>query len=107
MVDIGSCVQTEILAKRMRSLQEWGQQQELDAIVVFGQGSVLGTATRSHGNLRYLLDWDGDAAASALVLPTRGSPALVVANIFAHMRGTQIDCGCAVWQGRFIRGGGY
>lgn len=86
MVDIGSCVQTEVLAKRMTSLQEWGQQQGLDAIVVFGQGSVLGTATRSHGNLRYLLDWDGDAAASALLLPTRGSPALVVANIFAHMR---------------------
>ena len=86
MVDIGSCVQTDVLEKRMKSLQEWGQQQEFDAIVVFGQGSVLGTATRSHGNLRYLLDWDGDAAPSALVLPTRGSPALVVANIFAHMR---------------------
>lgn len=86
MVDIGSCVQSDVLAKRMRSLQEWGQQQNLDALVVFGQGSVLGTATRSHGNLRYLLDWDGDAAPSALVLPTRGSPALVVANIFAHMR---------------------
>ncbi len=86
MVDIGSCVQSDVLAERMRSLQEWGQQQEFDAIVVFGQGSVLGTATRSHGNLRYLLDWDGDAAPSALVLPTSGSPALVVANIFAHMR---------------------
>ena len=86
MVDIGSCVQTEVLANRMTSLQEWGQQHGHDAIVIFGQGSVLGTATRSHGNLRYLLDWDGDAAASALVLPTRGSAALVVANIFAHMR---------------------
>src|ERR1700684_2689846 len=89
MVDIGSCVQTDVLEKRMKSLQEWGQHQEFDAIVVFGQGSALGTATRSHGNLRYLLDWDGDAAVSALVLPVRGVPSLVVANIFAQMRGRE------------------
>jgi Xaa-Pro dipeptidase len=79
-------VQSDVLARRMRSLQEWGQQQRLDALIIFGQGSVLGTATHSHGNLRYLLDWDGDAAPSALVLPTRGAPALVVANVFAQMR---------------------
>ena len=50
---------------------------------------MLGTATRSHGNLRYLVDWDGDAAASALVIPAQGQPSLVVANIFAQMRGRE------------------
>ena len=91
MIDTSSGIPTDVLADRIKSFQDWGQQEGFDALVVFGQGSVLGTATRSHGNLRYLLDWDGDAAASALVLPTRGSPSLVVANIFAQMRGRERD----------------
>jgi Xaa-Pro dipeptidase len=89
MIDTSSGVPTDILASRIKSIQDWGRKNGLDALVVFGQGSVLGTATRSHSNLRYLLDWDGDAAASALVLPTQGLPSLVVANIFAQMRGRE------------------
>jgi hypothetical protein len=73
MVDTSSGVPTDILTDRIKSFQDWGRQNGFDAMVVFGQGSVLGTATRSHGNLRYLLDWDGDAAASALVLPAQGA----------------------------------
>jgi len=91
MVDISRGVPPDILADRIKSFQDWGRQNGFDALIIFGQGSVLGTATRSHGNLRYLLDWDGDAAASALVLPTLGSPNLVVANIFAQMRGRERD----------------
>jgi Xaa-Pro dipeptidase len=91
MVDTSRGVPSDVLLGRMKAFQDWGRQNGFDALVVFGQGSVLGTATRSHGNLRYLLDWDGDAAASALVLPTQGSPSLVVANIFAQMRGRDRD----------------
>ena len=104
MIDTGSCVQADVLARRIGALQQWGQQQGFDALVVFGQGSVLGTATRSHGNLRYLLDWDGDAAVSALVLPVHGSPALVVANIFAHMRAQELKI---LAQARFGRGASF
>ena len=104
MNDTVSCVQIDVLAQRIISLQRWGQQQSLDALVVFGQGSALGTATRSHGNLRYLLDWDGDAAVSALVLPVHGSPALVVANIFAHMRAQEIKL---LAEARFGRGASF
>jgi Xaa-Pro dipeptidase len=93
MVDTNNGVPADVLASRIRSLQDWGQRNDFDALVIFGQGSVLGTATRSHGNLRYLIDWDGDAAASALVIPAqgppRGPPSLVVANIFAQMRGRE------------------
>jgi Xaa-Pro dipeptidase len=89
MVDISRGIPHDVLASRIESLQAWGQQNGFDALIIFGQGSVLGTATRSHGNLRYLLDWDGDAAASALVLPVAGPPSLVVANIFAQMRGRE------------------
>jgi Xaa-Pro aminopeptidase len=91
MVDTSKGVPTDVLTDRIKSFQAWGQQNGFDTLVVFGQGSVLGTATRSHGNLRYLLDWDGDAAASALVIPARGRPSLVVANIFAQMRGRERD----------------
>ena len=86
MIDTRGPVPADVLKSRIDALQGWGRQQGFDAFVVFGQGSVLGTATRSHGNLRYLLDWDADAAPSALVIPARGAPSLVVANIFADMR---------------------
>jgi len=86
MVDIHHAVPAAVLSERLRAFQAWGRQQNLDAVVVFGQGNVLGTATRSHGNLRYLLDWDADAAASALIIPASGAPSMVVANIFAQMR---------------------
>jgi Xaa-Pro dipeptidase len=104
MVDISLGVPPDVLASRIKSLQDWGQQNGFDALVVFGQGSVLGTATRSHGNLRYLLDWDGDAAASALVLPIAGLPSLVVANIFAQMRGREFKLLADV---RFGRGSSF
>jgi Xaa-Pro dipeptidase len=89
MMDVKNAVPADVLKGRIKSFQDWGRQSNFDALIVFGQGSVLGTATRSHGNLRYLLDWDADAAASALVLPAEGAPSLVVANIFAQMRGRE------------------
>lgn len=81
---------TVVLEARISALQKWGREQGFDAIVIFALGSVLGTATRSHGNLRYLLDWDGDTAPSALVIPASGAPSLVVANIFAGMRAQEV-----------------
>ncbi|HZP75085.1 MAG TPA: M24 family metallopeptidase [Pseudolabrys sp.] len=73
-------------------------------MVIFGLGSVLGTATRSHGNLRYLLDWDGDAAVSAAVIPPQGKPKLVVANIFAAQRGAE---SALIDEVRFAKGPGF
>ena len=81
-----SPIPTSVLVSRVNRLQHWSRQQNLDALVVFGQGSALGNATRSHGNLRFLIDWDADAAVSAIIVPADGSPSLVVANIFAAMR---------------------
>jgi Xaa-Pro dipeptidase len=104
MVNTNSGVPSNVLADRIKSFQDWGRENNFDALVVFGQGSVLGTATRSHGNLRYLLDWDADAAASALVLPINGAPSLIVANIFAQMRGRERDLLAEV---RFGRGASF
>lgn len=71
-----------VLDTRLQSLQAWMRDQGLQALVVFGHGSALAMATRSHGNLRYLLDWDADYAPSALVLPADGAPALAVGGVF-------------------------
>ncbi len=86
MTDTHAPVPLPVLEARLAALQAWMRSEGLQAMVVFGLGHVLGTGTRSHGNLRYLLDWDADAAPSALVLPAEGAPGLVVANVFASMR---------------------
>ena len=44
MADISLGVPPDVLASRIKSFQDWGQQNGFDALVVFGQGSVLGTA---------------------------------------------------------------
>lgn len=75
-----------VLEARLSSLQAWMVERGLQALVVFGHGSALAMATRSHGNLRYLLDWDAEYAQSAMVLPAQGAPSLVVANVFSVMR---------------------
>jgi Xaa-Pro dipeptidase len=81
-VDTNQPVPRAVLEARLGSLQAWMVSQDLQAMVVFGNGSALAMATRSHGNLRYLIDWDADTAQSALVLPARGAPSLAVGNIF-------------------------
>jgi Xaa-Pro aminopeptidase len=101
MVEKLGPLQPHILEKRIDAFRDWGKQQGFDAIVIFGQGSALGTATRSHGNLRFLLDWDADAAPSALVIPASGAPSLVVANIFAAMRAQEVKL---LAQSRFAKG---
>ena len=89
MSELTRPVPTSVLEGRLKRVQDWCAQEGLGALVVFGQGSALGNASRSHGNLRFLLDWDADAAASALVVPAQGKPSLVVANIFAALRGAE------------------
>ena len=81
-VSVGLPVPHAVLDARLKSLQAWMVGQGLQALVVFGNGSALAMATRSHGNLRYLLDWDADFAQSALVLLPHGAPSLAIGNVF-------------------------
>jgi Xaa-Pro aminopeptidase len=81
-VSVGLPVPAAVLDARLKSLQAWMTEQGLQALVVFGNGSALAMATRSHGNLRYLLDWDADFAQSALVLLPHGAPSLAIGNVF-------------------------
>jgi Xaa-Pro dipeptidase len=75
-------VPAAVLTARQAGMQGWMRDQGLAALVVFGQGSAPAMATRSHGNLRYLADWDSDFAPSVLVLLPKGAPHLVTAGIF-------------------------
>ena len=81
-IDTSRPVPHAVLERRLASLQAWMSEQGLAAMVVFGHGSALAMATKSHGNLRHLIDWDADYAQSALVLPATGAPALAVGGIF-------------------------
>src|ERR1700761_4560579 len=78
----GLPVPPAVLEARLTSLQGWMSAQAIEALVVFGNGSALAMATRSHGNLRYLIDWDADFAQSALVLAPQGAPSLAIGNVF-------------------------
>jgi Xaa-Pro aminopeptidase len=82
MIDINRPVPHFVLRQRLASMQAWMGINGLHALVVFAQGSALAMATKSHGNLRYLVDWDGDNMPTALILPASGAPALVAGNIF-------------------------
>ena len=90
MVDPHQTVPQEALNARLASLQDWMSRQGLASLVVFGRGHALGTATRSHGNLRFLANWDGDNADSALVVRSDDRPSLVVSNVFAAMRAREM-----------------
>jgi Xaa-Pro aminopeptidase len=104
MAQAPDSIPTRVLRRRIEQLQSWASNQAIDWLVIFGQGSVLGTATRSAGNLRYLFDWDGDAAVSAAVLPAQGDASLVVANIFAQMRGKEHEL---IRDVKFAKGPGF
>lgn len=89
MIQLPSPPAASTFKDRLARLQVWARDNAVDAVVVFGHGSALGTATRSHGNLRYLLDWDADAAFSAAIIAREGVPRMVVSNIFATLRGRE------------------
>lgn len=84
-LDVTAPVPRAVLQARIDHLQRWMSTEEYDALVVFSAGSNLGTTTRSHGHLRYLLDWGGDVAPSAAVVTRTGLPSLVVTNVFLQL----------------------
>lgn len=58
----------------------------LDRVIVYGKGSNPGPATKSHGYMRYLCDWNGYQNDSILILTPGKPPTLLVAGIFLKFR---------------------
>ena len=63
-------------------VEEMLREHGFDALVLYAQGSSVGSTSKSHGYLSFLTDWDGYNTASVLVLVPGRSPALLVSNMF-------------------------
>lgn len=75
-------VDRRVLADRRKRVEADLAEQGYDALVLFAQGSAVGSSSKSHGYMRFLCDWDGYNTNSVLVLRPGCEPVLVVSNIF-------------------------
>ncbi len=72
------------LRERIAALEATLRERDLPALVVYAQGSALGPATRTHGHMRYLTDYDSHHVPAMLVLRPGREPVLIVVNVFAR-----------------------
>lgn len=90
-------------AARRRALLAQASHAGLQAALVFGHGSSLGTGSRTHGALRYLTQWDGHESLSLLVCTPSactllvGSPFLVPLARQQHPEFDVVDAPPATW----------
>ncbi len=61
-------VDNDTLRARVRAVEDDMKSEKLDALLVYATGSALGSGSRSHGNMRYLCNWDGHNQPSVLIL---------------------------------------
>jgi len=65
------------LKKRVADIEQALQEEGLEALVLFANGSALGSASKFHGYMRYLVNFDGHNTSAILVLRPGHEPALV------------------------------
>jgi Xaa-Pro aminopeptidase len=70
-------VDNATLKKRVSDIEAALQGEGLEALVIFANGSALGSASRAHGYLRYLVNFDGHNTSAILVLRPGHEPSLV------------------------------
>lgn len=75
-------IDRNVLAERRRCVEADLAEHGFDALVLYAQGSSVGSASKSHGYMSFLSDWDGYNTASVLVLVPGREPTLIVTNIF-------------------------
>lgn len=75
-------IDRRVLAERRRRVEEYLAADGFDALVLYAQGSSVGSSSKSHGYMSFLTDWDGYNSSGALVLVPGRAPVLVVTNIF-------------------------
>jgi Xaa-Pro dipeptidase len=73
-------IPNSVLKERIKDVEAKLIAEGLKALIVYSTGSCLGTYTRTHGYLRYLLDWDSLTGFSALVLTPGEEPVFFVSN---------------------------
>ncbi|MBI4183540.1 MAG: aminopeptidase P family protein [Proteobacteria bacterium] len=70
-------IDTAVLKARVKAVEADLVKEGLEALVVFATGSALGSGSRSHGNMRYLCNWDGHNTPSILILRPGREPTLI------------------------------
>jgi len=73
-------IPNSLLKERVKDVEAKLKAEGWKALLVYSTGSSLGTMSRTHGYLRYLLDWDSRNGFSILVLTPGEEPVLFVSN---------------------------
>src|SRR5258708_18568880 len=79
MEEKGSMVMVDnmTLRARVNKMEEVLRQENLEALVIYANGSALGSTSRMHGYMRYLINFDGHNTTAILVLRPGHEPSLV------------------------------
>jgi Xaa-Pro aminopeptidase len=80
-----------LLADRRARLVAAMHERDLAALVVYGNPSIFGVATGTHGHLRYLCGFTDRFAPSTLVLPAGGPPTLYAATLDAVAKARELS----------------
>src|SRR3984885_13372937 len=72
-------VENQTLKARVAEIEQVLKDEGLEALVVFSNGSALGSQSKVHGYTRYLTNFDSHNASSVLVIRPGHLPSLVLA----------------------------
>ena len=73
------------LQARVRDVEEDIKTEKLDAVLVYANGSALGSMSRMHGYMRYLCNFDGHNTPTMLILiPRPGAELVFRHHAFSH-----------------------
>lgn len=74
------------LKRRVKEIEVLLEQQRLEALVIYANGSALGSASKMHGYVRYLVNFDGHNTSTILVLRRGHDPSLISSTNPFNMR---------------------
>jgi Xaa-Pro aminopeptidase len=79
-------VDNTTLKKRVEEIEHALRDQNLEALVLYANGSALGSASKMHGYMRYLINFDGHNTPAILVLRPGHEPTLISSTNPFNMR---------------------
>jgi Xaa-Pro dipeptidase len=74
------------LKRRVCEIEDVLKAQGLEALVIYANGSALGSASKMHGYIRYLVNFDGHNTAAILILRPGHDPSLISSTNPFNMR---------------------
>ena len=77
-------VDPAVLKDRLGQVEDLLADEEMSGLVVYAQGGALGWASRMHGYLSFLSDWDSHHYPSVFIVIPGADPVLLTPNKFLH-----------------------